>query len=185
MRRTLETLVPRWDRRERHNKWIDADPDTVWNALRSLTAREVPVTRLLFRVRAGFGGAAPNPSLPLVEALPFQRMADRRPSELTVGTVVRSSVRRSRTEVTAPLDLDSFIVFAEPGWTKAAMDFTLEPERDGTRLRTETRVVSADDNARRSFALYWLMIRAGSGLIRRDLLRGVDRKARAAKRESY
>ena len=52
------------------------------------------------------------------------------------------------------------------------------PDDSGSRLVTETRVESTDARARRLFALYWLVIRLGSGLIRRDLLRAVRRRCR-------
>ena len=48
------------------------------------------------------------------------------------------------------------------------------PLEDGsTLLSTETRVRCVDDEARRRFALYWLLIRVFSGWLRRDLLRKI------------
>jgi hypothetical protein len=76
--------------------------------------------------------------------------------------------------------LADFVAFDEPGWVKVAMDLRVEPERGGTRILTETRVLATDAVARRSFGAYWLLIRAGSGLIRRDLLRGIARRAEAS-----
>jgi hypothetical protein len=54
--------------------------------------------------------------------------------------------------------------------------FELEALGDGTRLSTETRV-QPTDTAARAFRPYWWAIRAGSGLIRRDVLRAVRRRA--------
>lgn len=59
----------------------------------------------------------------------------------------------------------------------AALSFELELSGDRTRLATETRVQPTDRQAARAFLPYWLVIRAGSGLIRRDLLRAVARRA--------
>jgi len=71
-----------------------------------------------------------------------------------------------------------FAAFSTPGTAKAAMDFRLEPLAGGrTRLSTETRILCADDAARRSFGRYWLAVRAGSGLIRREILARVKRAA--------
>jgi hypothetical protein len=53
------------------------------------------------------------------------------------------------------------------------MNFRLLAGPDGTELVTETRVISTDAATARRFAAYWLMVRIGSGLIRRDLLRAV------------
>jgi hypothetical protein len=65
----------------------------------------------------------------------------------------------------------------DPGGAVAAMAFLLEDKRGGILLTTETRVAVEDRAARRRFAFYWVVIRIGSGLIRRDLLHAVRRRA--------
>ena len=75
------------------------------------------------------------------------------------------------------LDAAGLRTFHAPGWVKCAVDFVLEPDGAGTVLRTETRVIATDAVTRVRFALYWLAIRAGSGLIRREILRSVARRA--------
>ena len=50
---------------------------------------------------------------------------------------------------------------------------------DGGELTTETRVFLTDARARRSFGAYWLVIRPFSGLIRREWLAGIVRRADA------
>lgn len=77
------------------------------------------------------------------------------------------------------LDARGLRDFREPGWTKAAFDFVLTPEGGGTCLATETRVTATDARTRVIFGVYWAAIRAGSGLIRRDMLRAVRRRAEA------
>jgi hypothetical protein len=64
------------------------------------------------------------------------------------------------------------------------MDFVLVPDGDGTLLTTETRVRATDARSRALFSLYWLAIRIGSGLIRRDLLRAAAQRAEAAPRRA-
>lgn len=77
-----------------------------------------------------------------------------------------------------PIDsLDSFNTFTTPGWVKYLVDFSLAPAVGGTMLSTETRGYATDDRARRRFAVYWTLIRGGSGLVRRDLLATVARLA--------
>lgn len=44
-------------------------------------------------------------------------------------------------------------------------------------LGTETRGYSTDSRARRRFAVYWALIRPASGLVRRDMLATVRRRA--------
>jgi hypothetical protein len=75
------------------------------------------------------------------------------------------------------LDAAGLRAFAQPGWVKTAVDFVVEPDGDGTRVSTETRISATDARTRARFAIYWTLIRAGSGLIRRDLLHAVARRA--------
>jgi hypothetical protein len=85
--------------------------------------------------------------------------------------------RRSR-----PRPIDGLRVFARPGFVLMTTSFELEPLGDGTRLSTETRVQPTDDAAARAFRPYWWAIRAGSGLIRRDVLRATRRLAEGGSR---
>jgi hypothetical protein len=73
--------------------------------------------------------------------------------------------------------LEEFARFAEPGWTKYLTDFHLQPCNGGVQLTTETRGYSTDSRARRRFAVYWALIRPASGLVRRDMLATVRRRA--------
>lgn len=70
-----------------------------------------------------------------------------------------------------------FFAFDQPGFAKAAI--SLEAREVGGRceLVTETRVFATDEHARRAFARYWLIIRPGSGLIRRVWLRAAKKRA--------
>jgi len=58
------------------------------------------------------------------------------------------------------------------------MDFRLTPLPGGrTHLETTTRSDGTDDVARRPFRSYWTVIAPFSGLLRRDILRAVARRA--------
>jgi hypothetical protein len=50
-------------------------------------------------------------------------------------------------------------------------------------LSTETRILATDPRTRRSFAAYWFLIRAGSGAIRREVLRVVAGRAESHARQ--
>jgi hypothetical protein len=51
------------------------------------------------------------------------------------------------------------------------------PDGAGTVCHTETRVTATDDSSRRKMAAYWLLIRPGSGLIRRAILHEIARRS--------
>jgi hypothetical protein len=63
---------------------------------------------------------------------------------------------------------------------RVGMEFRLQSTPLGTLLSTETRVLATDPRTRRAFTAYWLFLRAGSGAIRRDVLRVVGHRAESA-----
>lgn len=181
---TLDDVLPAPHFRERHACHIGAPPQVVWDVLLELRLGDLALSRTLMAVRVlpmKLAGNAPplrrsgrfleDGPLPLLEAdAPRSALAGGaiQPWKLTSGYDGPS------------LDAAGLRDFREPGWTKAAVDFVLTPEGGGTRLTTETRVSATDARTRVIFALYWTVIRAGSGLIRRDMLRAVTRRAERA-----
>ena len=74
----------------------------------------------------------------------------------------------------------AWLDFDEPGYVKAAMSFRAVADGSSTKLETETRIHATDPTSRRRFGRYWLVIRPGSGLIRRSWLRAAKRRAEIA-----
>jgi hypothetical protein len=96
------------------------------------------------------------------------------PDELVFGGVGRfwqpsGGLRR--------VDPARFREFAEPGFAKAAFNFQVERTGERTTVRTETRIATTDERARRHFARYWRLIHPGSALIRVAWLRAIRRRA--------
>jgi hypothetical protein len=180
--RALDEVMQRFEFGERHARWIDASPGRVWEALLALRMRELPFTRVLMGIRTLparlSGGLAPGGERPLVEEFVeagFSVLAER-DRELVLG-VVGQFWRLRQLPADQVSDAATFAAFDEPGFAKAAIDLRAEAVAGGTQLTTETRIQTTDPRARRRFGLYWLVIRAGSGLIRRDLLRTVAQRA--------
>jgi hypothetical protein len=168
----LERVMPDYDRREVHRRAIGAAPAATWDALHQLRGEEVAAMRLLMGIRTL--GRARGDSRTVLDS--FGRMGfrvlDEEPgSQLVVAGIGRfwqpsGGLRRVESR-------EQFASFDEPGYAKVAFDFRLE---DG-ELSTETRIAGTDARARRRFRLYWLAIRPGSGLIRREWLRAIERRA--------
>jgi hypothetical protein len=173
---TLEELLPRYDRRECHARTIAATVPVVWAALNDLTMTEVPLTRWLMALRSA--GRA-RLSGRVIDALPPRLINSVPGRELVLGSIGQYARLRPR-QGSGPATPTAFAGFSQAGWSKVAMNFRLTPDGTGTVLSTETRVVSGDAATRRRFAGYWLIIRVGSGLIRREMLRSVARRAEAA-----
>ena len=159
-------MLPQYDVRERHEIDVDAPAERVFAAVRETTFAEMPLARMLFRVR-GLPAAAARP---VFDQLPkgFAVLAEEPGSELVVGGIGQPW-KLSGGEMRSA-DVRSFDT---PGYARMVMNFHLE----GRTLSTETRVALTDERSRRLFRRYWRVVRPGSGLIRRAWLRAIKRRA--------
>jgi hypothetical protein len=181
----LDALLPRYDFTKRQARVIGREPRAVYDAFKALTLRETPVSRLLFAVRslparlAGRRGLPSQSGVPLLDQFldsGFVLLVDVPGEELAAGEI--SQMWRRGGRMVIPSGREEFVAFAEPGFVKAVLTFRFIGRGDGTTLaETETRVAATDPTARRGFGRYWLLIRGFSGLIRRDWLRAVARRA--------
>ncbi len=180
----LDDIVPAPHFRERHARTIAAPPAAVWSALEELRLDDLPVARALMGVRsipARLLGTRPphrDLSARLLDAVPVPVLDADPPRRLVAGGILRPWKLRGGAPPPV-LDAAALRAFAEPGWVRVALDFDLAPRGAGTVLATETRVHATDRRTRAVFGAYWVAIRAGSGVIRRELLRAVERRAQA------
>ncbi|HEX3069457.1 MAG TPA: hypothetical protein VHX14_12880 [Thermoanaerobaculia bacterium] len=152
----IDEIMPRWQFEEHHEIQINAPPERIWAAIRDVTPGEIRLYKTLTSIRRlGCDDGenilnAPDakPILEVATRNEFRMLADDPPRELVIGTHV------------APQAL-------------AVMNFRL----DGTHLTTETRVFAQTGKARRAFAIYWRLIRPGSGIIRVSWLEAIKRRA--------
>ena len=156
----LDGVLPAWDFRERHSIALDASSERVLAAIREVTPAEMPLVRVLFRVR----GLPAASNRPVYEQLQpgFRVLAEDPGRELVLGSIAQPWRWRGRASSQA-----DFASFAQPGYAKLALTFRFE----GGTLSTETRVLLTDPASRRAFRRYWLFVRPWSGLIRRSWLR--------------
>ena len=153
----LDEEMPRWSFRERHSTRIDAPPETIFDAIEKVTAREIRFFTMLTWIRR-LGRSAPESILNAPPDEPILAVATR--------TGFRYVVVDRPHEVVLRLDI-------VPGRIIAAMNFMI----DAPRVSTETRVLTRGAKATLVFGAYWLVIRAGSGLIRRMWLRAIKKRA--------
>jgi hypothetical protein len=174
----LNQIMPSYDRREVHRRTIDAPPAAVWAAAKDLRADEMTLMRLLMDMRT-LGRRPKNDARTVLSAfewMGFRVVDEELGREFVVAGIGRfwqlsGGLRRVE-------DREHFTCFDDPYYAKVAFNFRLE----GNELSTETRIVGTDARARRRFGLYWLLVRPGSGLIRREWLRAIEKRAQSASR---
>jgi hypothetical protein len=181
---TLDDLLPAPDFRERHSRRIEAPPADVWEAVVDLRLGDLALSRTLMGIRllparlAGRKEATRMVSGSLLEEGPVPVLALDPPRAVVAGGVLQPW-KLTGGDDPPELDAAALRAFSEPGWVKTGFDVLLEPDGGGTRVTTETRVTATDARTRARFRVYWTIIRLGSGLIRRDMLRAVARRAEA------
>lgn len=193
----IDDYLPRYDVRERHRLAVHASPRATYAALRSADLVSAPIVRALLllralpgglrRGRAGLATLQRNGDAPVTlrtfESRGFRVIAERPPEELVIG--LEGRFWRLEGDLCTPAS-DAFLTSApSDGTARAVWNFTVRPAGSGdSELATETRVLCADAAARRRFLPYWLVVRAGSGIIRRAMLRAIRREAEAAARST-
>jgi hypothetical protein len=181
---TIDDLLPAPHFRERHERRIAAPPAAVWEAVHELRLGDLALSRALMAIRllparlAGGKEASRMVDGRLLEEGPVPVLATEPDHAVLAGGVLQPW-KIAGGEDPPALDAPALQAFAEPGWVKVGFDLVIEPAGAGSRLTTETRVTATDAGTRTRFGFYWLFIRAGSGLIRRDMLRAVARRAEA------
>jgi hypothetical protein len=175
----LDRYLPVYQFSERHSVVVDGSAGAVLDAVeafdpsgdrvsrRMTLARELPGRWL---TKLGLAGTSRPAAFSKRDFIPLDRDGDR---EMAAGLVGRFW-RLDYGLVPLP-DAAAFLAFAAPGTAKLVIGFLAEPQGDQTRLVTETRVYCPDRRSKLLFTPYWLVIRLGSGLIRRRFLQAVKR----------
>jgi hypothetical protein len=179
-------FLPVWDFREEHGRFVDATPSQVRAALVSITPRELPLSGAMLALRLaptilarrqwprGLG----RPWTELLVEFGFVELANE-DDELVFGAV--GQFWRLREELLPVPDAEAFVRFDEPHFAKAVINFRIVPKGGATHITTETRVRATDARARRLFRPYWVPVRAVGGLMRREMLRAIDRRAQRSR----
>jgi hypothetical protein len=178
----LDGFVPRYQFQEVHTIDVQAPPESVYAAIRKVTAREIRLFRILTWIRSPHFGptresilnpAAEDPVIDVATRSGFILLADAPPHELVFGTVGFGGPLAASNPTP-----EGFRKFNRPGYAKIAMNFLVTPGVNGTTtLGTETRVFATNDAARRGFATYWRVIYPGSSIIRIMWLRAIRARA--------
>jgi hypothetical protein len=172
---TIDDLLPAWHWRSAHATSVAATPQRTLAALREVTARDLPVSGVLMRMRRlGKPARDPRPLVESMAAIGLTVLADDGRAIVLGGIMRPWQLHGGYLPVGSR---DDFRAFERPGWVRVATVFAIDRDGAGARLRTETRVAATDAGARRRFGRYWRVIAPFSGITRRELLATVRRRA--------
>ncbi len=174
----LDDVLPEYQFWERHTVRVHAGPEQVMRAVQETTVGELKSYTTLMRIRGvalrrRFEGGEDLGNVRVLDALSggFTRLGTTE-REIVMGGI--GKVRPPRPEVRNAAE---FVAYGQEG-VKIAFNFYVEDEGAGwSRVVTETRALAMDDYSRRIMGRYWRLIVPGSGLLRREMLASIKRRA--------
>ena len=179
----IDEFAPRFHFREHHETMVEAAPDHVFEAIKSVSADEIALFQLFTWMRR-FGRSGPEsilnapgrrPILEVATQTGFLLLADRAPSEVVVGTVVVAPAGFRRADAATA---EAYRHLAQAGFAKATMNFKVEARGpSASRVTTETRVFATSGDALARFTPYWRAIYPGSAILRVTWLRAIKERA--------
>ena len=184
----LDEFAPIYQFSETATIPVRASADRIYEALFRVTAGEVPLYRTLAWVRRGAASGPESvlnppdyePLIRVATRTSFLTLAEVPGREYVMGAVVMAP---EGVKLAAGPTPESFRALTQPGFAKAVMSFTIEPQGPGLcLLRTATRVHATDPASRDVFTRYWTVIAPGSLLIRHMWLRAIKVRAEATTR---
>ena len=167
----IDDFMPSYDFNETHDIEICATTENVFRALNEVDFCESVIVRWLFRLR---GIPAEKMTLRELRKLRFETLAESKNRELLLGLAGRFWTLTGDLQ---KINARNFREFNEKGFAKGVWNFSLNEKRGKTILTTETRVKCADAESRKSFGFYWTFIQPFSGLVRKEILKTIKRRA--------
>jgi len=167
-----DKYLPNFHYRTTHRTVIRADANRIWPLLDVQDFGNSWVIRLLFLLR---GMPRRSTSAAGLRRIRFVRLEQIEGKEMLTGLI--GQFWRPSGKLIA-FDPKEFSLFDRPGFAKGTWSFELLPMEDGsTNVVTETRVCCTDEVARKKFSRYWFFVKPFSGIVRREILKELKRKA--------
>jgi hypothetical protein len=179
-RTVFDDAMPEYQFFERHSTRIHARPELVMQATRQSTFGDMKSLVTLLKIRAAALRAPFDDAGNLLDKRVLDSFSES--GYLSGGTEheiamfgVWNARENRRPEVRT---LQEFADYREQGAVKIAYDFSVEDAGGGwSTISTETRVLALNHATRRGMGRYWRLIVPGSGLLRRQWLDGIRRRA--------
>jgi hypothetical protein len=183
--RQIDNFLPSFHFQEHHSIHAPVPAHLAYLAAKSLRADEPSrVMHWFFALRSipSRLGGTPTPAPMLAEKSFLEQMQTNGflllqdcEAEIVLGMI--GQFWRLSPKIFPMASVQQFVSFNEPNVGKVVANLCFTNQPNGCLIETETRVYTPDSKTRRYFGLYWIIIRLGSGLIRRMWLRAIRKKA--------
>jgi hypothetical protein len=184
----LDRFMPAYEVVERHSVRVAAPAAVTLSAAREMDLQESAVVRAIIKGRELILGATPDDRprprglVAEMQSLGWGVLADVPEREIVVGAVTKPWEANVTFRSLAP---EQFAAFVEPDYVKIAWTLRVDSiSPTASILRTETRAIATDGQARAKFRRYWSFLSPGIKLIRwasfRPVKRETERRATAA-----
>ena len=177
----LDEFIPAYEVVERHQVRVAAPAALALAAACDMDLAQSAIIRGLFKGRALILGAQPDQGrsprtlLAWAQELGWAVLAEIPDREVVLGAVTRPW---DANPVFRPLPPREFARFREPGYAKVVWTLRADPiNATESVARTETRVATTDETARKKFRRYWSLVSPGVEVIRWLSLQLVKREA--------
>ena len=187
--RLLDEFIPTYEVVERHHVRVVAPAVIALAAACDMDLAQSAINRGIFRGRELILGAqpdkvrSPRTLLAWAKELGWAVLAEIPDREVVFGAVTRPW---EANPVFRPLPRQEFASFHEPGYAKIVWTLRADPiSATESVARTETRVTTTDQAARKAFRRYWSLVSPGVEVIRWVSLRLVKREAEGRIRRNH
>ena len=166
---------------ERHHCQVNRPAASVYQAIQQVRSTDIRLFWPMMKLRGIFSEAKRQsfnePIIKEAQRVGFYLLHQQNNQEVLLGLIGQFWKLRSSPPIPIS-DPTMFNEFQHPDYAKATLNFFIHPLSDNkVRLSTETRIQLSSKEAHKKFSVYWYCIRLGSGLIRRQWLAAIKRKA--------
>jgi hypothetical protein len=186
--RLLDEFMPAYEVVERHHVRVAAPAAISLAAACDMDLAQSAIIRGIFKGRELILGAQPGKVrsrqtlLAWAKELGWAVLGEIPGREIALGAVTRPW---DANPVFRPLPPQEFAGFHEPGFAKIVWTLRADPiDATASVARTETRVATTDNAARKAFRRYWSLVSPGVEVIRWVSLQLVKREAEGRMRRS-
>ena len=166
----IDKCLSKYDFNEVHSKIITGSPEECYRATLGVDLAKSKVIALLFRLRGM--PFSKTKFQDFTQEVKFTRLEERPPNEFLYGFWANSEIQWIENK-------EAFINGAKGYRMQSAWNFKFEDlGNNKCRVSTETRVKCHKKKTKITFSIYWFFIKPFSGLIRKEMLRIIEKEVK-------